>query len=92
MSDTETIKALRAVARELSIFALEQTGGGSEMFKAVAGEHYADIVECRKRAFHRQEARDRVEQVRIKNAVAIALRERDIADGRQFATTREGEG
>ena len=46
---------LRKVARELSILALHFSGGGSEMFKTVAGEYYADAEECRKRGDHRIE-------------------------------------
>ena len=51
----QTEADLRKVARELSILALHFSGGGSEMFKRVAGEFYADAEECRKRGDHRIE-------------------------------------
>lgn len=70
MTDADTIKALRKVARELSIFALHMSGGGSEMFKTVAGEQYADADECRKRADHRRDSVERIHDMRLKGVIA----------------------
>lgn len=65
----EREKALRKVARELSIFATHAAGGGSEMFKTVAGEFYADAEACRARYDHRQQTLLRIGEARASKAL-----------------------
>lgn len=47
---------LKAYAREMSKFAMREAGGGSEMFKTVAGEPFADPVLCEEKIRQRKEA------------------------------------
>jgi hypothetical protein len=54
------IARLRAYAREASRDLGFHAGGGSEMFKTVAGEPYADPGACRAAIMRRQETRDKL--------------------------------
>ncbi len=83
---------LRKVARELSILALHFSGGGSEMFKRVAGEFYADAEECRKRGDHRIEMMQKLAAARAaaeRTAPAKTEQSQSIAD--ELVEVGEGE-
>ena len=54
------IKALRKLARAYSIEIMRHSGGGSEMFKTVAGEPYADPELCGQRIDEIKESRLRL--------------------------------